>query len=394
MSIAIRNLGARLSGLHATTFLGMGVSLPFLPVWLQSKALSATMIGVVIALPVVIRIAATAPLMTLVDRGVGPRRLLMASHLAQVIGYLLLMQLESGLAIAALIALVSVAHAAVVPTNDLVIMTAARRHPSLNYGLLRSSGSIAFLAASIGAGYLIDLFGADVVPWSLALLPVLALLAVRIALPSDDLEPAPAPEPKADRATPFPAVLWLVMAAFACSQASHAAVYTFGSIHWRAVGFSDTVIGALWAIGVVVEIGIFIALGPAVGRGKGAFALLLAGSAAVVVRFSVLALDPGLAVTFLMQALHGVTFAASHLGAMVALATLAPASSRGRAQGLLGSLSALALAVATVASGPIYRAAGPAVFAAMVPLGLAGIVFTLVAFRATRAAPRRPSAGG
>ena len=30
-------------------------------------------------------------------------------------------------------------------------------------------------------------------------------------------------------------------------QASHAAYYGFATIHWRAAGLSDAVIGALWA---------------------------------------------------------------------------------------------------------------------------------------------------
>ena len=38
-----------------------------------------------------------------------------------------------------------------------------------------------------------------------------------------------------------------------------------------------------------------------------------------------------------LQALHGLTFGATHLGAMAALAALAPEAARGRAQGLLGS---------------------------------------------------------
>jgi PPP family 3-phenylpropionic acid transporter len=124
------------------------------------------------------------------------------------------------------------------------------------------------------------------------------------------------------------------------------------------------------------------------------FGLMLAGGAASVLRFLVLATDPGLGATFAVQALHGLSFGATHLGSMAALAALAPEAARGRAQGLLGSLSALAMAAATVGSGYVYGTAGSAVFAAMVPLGLAGIALTLYALRRNRIQPQSSGEGG
>ena len=114
------------------------------------------------------------------------------------------------------------------------------------------------------------------------------------------------------------------MVAAALAQGTHGGLYAFGSIHWRAIGFSDTVIGYLWATGVVAEILVFYLFGRGVGRGSAGLGLLLAGSAGAALRFGVLAADPGLGVTFALQALHGLSFGASHLGAMAALAALAP----------------------------------------------------------------------
>jgi hypothetical protein len=52
-------------------------------------------------------------------------------------------------------------------------------------------------------------------------------------------------------------------------------------------------------------------------------------------------------------------------------------------------MTALAMATATILSGPIYRAGGPVVFAAMVPLGFFGLLLTVAAARMVR----QPSAG-
>jgi PPP family 3-phenylpropionic acid transporter len=113
-----------------------------------------------------------------------------------------------------------------------------------------------------------------------------------------------------------------------------------------------------------------------------------------VIRFTIMAFQPGLATTFVLQAMHGLSFGASHLGAIAALTAMAPLQARGRAQGLYGSISALIMVASTVLSGMIYRAAGSLVFAAMVPLGAAGLVLTLVALRMAKAQPQSEGSGG
>jgi PPP family 3-phenylpropionic acid transporter len=66
------SLGLRLSLLHAASFVGVGIYLSFFPVWLASRGLDATTIGFVLAIPMVVRIVVTAPLLGLADRSVGP----------------------------------------------------------------------------------------------------------------------------------------------------------------------------------------------------------------------------------------------------------------------------------------------------------------------------------
>ena len=46
--------------------------MPFMPLWLNALGLDAVVIGVLLALPIGTRIIATAPLMSLLDRGLGP----------------------------------------------------------------------------------------------------------------------------------------------------------------------------------------------------------------------------------------------------------------------------------------------------------------------------------
>jgi PPP family 3-phenylpropionic acid transporter len=122
--------------------------------------------------------------------------------------------------------------------------------------------------------------------------------------------------------------------------------------------------------------------------------LILIGSAAAAIRFTILSLHPGLGLTFVLQTMHSLSFAATHIGTMAALTALAPKHARGRAQGIYGSLAALATAISTLVSGMIYKEAGALVFAAMAPLGIAGFILMLIVTRLLKTQPQREGSGG
>ncbi|MEE1613643.1 MFS transporter [Microvirga sp. CF3016] len=390
----LKALEFRLGALHAASFTSHGIYLPFFPLWLQSKALSPTVIGFVVAIPIIVRILATAPLLSLADRSFGARRLLLASHLGQLIGFPLFLLVDNGILIMALVALVAIAQSCIIPGNDLVSTNAVQKHPGLNYGRIRGAGSVAFFVANIVGGYLVGAFGPDVVIVALALIPILGISATLIAVPKEVPEPAdPDDPPRRNAPAKLSGILWLVLVAGAVTQASHGALNAFGSIYWRSTGFSDEVIGYFWAAGVIAEILVFIYLGRHVGRTSGV-GLILLGSAAAVIRFTIMSLEPGAEVMVVLQTMHSLSFAATHIGTMAALAALAPMTARGRAQGIFGSLSALAIAASTIVSGMIYAQAGAGVFAAMAPLGAIGFLLMLVVVRLQKTQPQRAGSGG
>jgi len=390
----IKALEFRLGALQAASFTSHGMYLPFFPLWLQSKALPPTLIGLVVAIPIIVRILTTAPLLSLADRSFGARRLLLASHLGQLIGFPLFLLADSSLVIIALVALVAIAQSCIIPGNDLVSTNAVQKHPGLNYGRIRGAGSVAFFVTNIAGGYLVGAFGADVVIVALTLIPVLGITATLNAVPREVSEASVHSEPQREVASPkLSKILWLVLIAGAVTQGSHGALNAFASIYWRSIGFSDAIIGYFWAAGVIAEILVFIVLGRAVGRGSGV-GLILIGSAAAAIRFTIMALQPGAEVMFVLQTMHSLSFAATHIGTMAALTALAPMQARGRAQGIYGSLAALTTAVSTVLSGLIYSEAGAGVFAAMAPLGAVGFVLMLLVVRLQKAQPQRAGSGG
>ena len=152
---------------------------------------------------------------------------------------------------------------------------AVREDPSLNYGRIRLWGSLAFLLCNIGAGYMLASTPADAVIIALILISLTAA-AISIRAPARAVrsEPGtPRPPPR-----PLPAALVWFIAGGALLQGSHATVYGFGSIEWRAQGISESVIGWLWAIGVIAEVILFWLIGRGVGRGADSRILMLMGA--------------------------------------------------------------------------------------------------------------------
>jgi PPP family 3-phenylpropionic acid transporter len=386
-----------LAALYGACFAVLGVSIPFFPVWLEQHGLGSAAIGMILAVSILMRALFAPLLMALADRGFGVRRLLVLSNIGAALAYAMLSAAGDALAIGLLVAVLAVAQAAVVPLSDHATTEAVRRDPRLHYGRVRLWGSIAFLAANIGSGYVVGAAGAGVVVWLLAGLSLLSIAVAWIGPlpePASGSGDATQDAPEAPRLKPSPHTLWCVLAAAACIQASHAALYGFASIDWRTRGFPEPAIGSLWATGVVAEIVLFALLGPMMGRAQGAFRCLMLGGAAAVVRFSAMTVEPGLPATFALQALHGLSFGATHLGTMTALTLLAPPALRGRTQGLLSSTLAVVTAGASVLSGAVFRTAGPLAFAAMVPLAGLGIAFAAMAARNFADQPQRAGEGG
>ena len=393
----------RLGLLYAVVFVEIGVAMPFMPVWLGALGLDPGLIGLLLALPIATKIVATRPLTGLIDRGVAPRTLLAVGSLTLAATYAL-MPAAAGLAVVwlgLLVVLNAAAQAPLVSSIDYLTLAAARRAPRrIDYARIRLFGSVAFLLANLAGGALLGLLGGQVaVP---LLLTGLAGLAAAVALATGE-RTAPR-EPRAAAAGPpprLPRVLRLTIAAAALIQASHAAIYAFGSLAWAAHGVSAPWIGALWAIGVAAEIALFAGLSRLPARWRSPFRLLALGGTAAALRAAGLSVaDGSLALLVPLQMLHALTFGATHLGAMNAVSAFAPDGARGRAQGTVGASTALVSALATLACGPVYGALGSgAAFLMMAPLAVSGLCLVGLARGAARTAVirepgRRPGPSG
>ena len=105
----------RLALFYAALFLALGVQLPFLPVWLAAKGLDAREIGIVLAIPMLIRVLAIPLAARAADRHDALRGTILLSAAAAVLGYGLVGLAEGALRIMLAFALVSAFYTPMMP---------------------------------------------------------------------------------------------------------------------------------------------------------------------------------------------------------------------------------------------------------------------------------------
>lgn len=365
--------------LYAAQFVAIGAYLPFMPVWLADRGLSAGEIGLVLTLPMLAR-SFVAPALALgVDRR-GDRRAPLAALAALSGGATMALFLLTGLAaILAGFAALALFWCALMPLTEASALAAARAGRG-DYGRMRLWGSVSFIAANLGAGMLVD----EIAPGAAVALVAGAFLLsglFALRLPRDDAQELPAVADgltlAAGRALLGATFLGPIVLA-GLMQSSHAVLYGFGTLHWQSLGYSNTMIGWLWATGVIAEIVLF-AFSARPVRWLRPTGLLVLAAAAGVTRWTAMAFDPPLAAQFALQVLHAFTFAAVHLASVTLIANGAPRRLAGTAQSLLFAVSSLIMAATMPLAGALYGAVGGGAYWAMAAMALAVLAVLAVA---------------
>jgi PPP family 3-phenylpropionic acid transporter len=375
MPQAVAPLSTRLGAFYATSFLVVGIQSPFWPVWLSGRGLDAQEIAILFAAAIWAKVIATPLIGGLTDR-LGWRRGIMVALAAMAcIAYAMLWPAWGFWPLLWLNLVAGVSQSALMPLGDSITL-AAVRGTGLDYGRIRVWGSISFIVAAMGSGALLAGNAAPAMPGNTVLVLVLAASAMLLIacfwIPS-----APAAVGRARWAAlgRFAADrrFWLFVASGSALQSSHQLYYGFGTLYWREQGFSDTVIGALWAEGVVAEIALFWQSAPLVAR-LGPLGLMALGGVAGIVRWSLIGAVPGLAAAAVLQLLHGLTFGAAHIGAMYFMARTVPPGAAASAQSLYAAVSAgLGSGFVMLAAGVLYSAYGGQAYLFMALLSAAGL---------------------
>jgi PPP family 3-phenylpropionic acid transporter len=157
------------------------------------------------------------------------------------------------------------------------------------------------------------------------------LAAVTLSLPEQPLRRAVRAGVSLGERLREPAVLAFLASAFLMVFA-HAALYSFFSLYLERHGYSRTAIGAIWAIGVVAEILLFMLQRHLFDR-LSAMRLLAFSFLVCALRFAMVgASDGALWVLVWAQLMHAVTFGLHHSASMAVLHGWFEPAQQGRAQ--------------------------------------------------------------
>ncbi len=243
---------------------------------------------------------------------------------------------QSYFGIFVLLALMYFASAAQGPIAEANALAVAGSDPG-RYGKIRLWGSIGFLLAVALVGPILDLLGTQRLPQVLTVISALLVAAVWI-LPEPNLVRVRANIVKVRDRLLEPAVALFFASAFLMIFA-HAALYAFFSLYLERSGYSKTVIGLIWSIGVVAEIAVF-RLQRRLFERFGASGLLGASLLIAMARFGLIAISGGgLLLILLTQLLHAVTFGVHHSACMAYLQRWFAPEQQGRAQALYTTLA-------------------------------------------------------
>jgi len=360
---------------YAGAFLTLGTLLPFWPLWLESRGLTAVEIGQLLAVFSWSKVVATPLIGQMSDRSGRSKAALTIVAGASLLCYLAFLPAAGYWPLLILQLLAGIAFQAMIPLGENNTMQAVLRD-GLDYGRIRLCGSLAFMAGTLLCGLLLREAGT---PWVLYLViaGLAATLLACLQLPSDIRR-----RPQGRFWGGFRQLLRLpafvvFLAAGALLQGSHALYYGFSSLHWQTAGLSATTIGLLWAEGVLAEVLLFAFAGRALATWSTARLLVVAGLCGIL-RWGVLGSTTALLPLLAAQLLHAGTFGAAHLAAVHYIAKVAqPQGLGGTAQSLYAAVAGgLVSGLLLLASGPLYASLGGAGFFVMAGVSASGLLLT------------------
>lgn len=368
----------RLSLFYTALFCFMGVLLPFWPVWLKARGLSPEDIGLLFGLATFIRIITNPLIAQEADRRGSRKPFMIALSAASFVIFLIYFRTESFWPILLVTLAFNACWGALMPLAESLTFMKAKIE-GFQYGRIRLWGSLAFIVSAAFAGWVISEAGEEVImPLSASALALTFLVA--LYLPRSRAQKAVEgrnPMAPLFRNRPF----LLIMIAAALIQSSHAVYYGFATIHWRGVGYSDTLIGFLWAEGVIAEIVLFTYGTRLIGRIGPAKMVLIAGLVGIV-RWTLTGASDSLSVLIIVQSLHAFTFGAAHLGAVHYISANIPEELSATAQSIYSAVvMGIAMGVMMILAGHLYGAFNAGAFYFVALLAAVGVGLAAVQMR-------------
>lgn len=328
----------RLSTFYLFYFASLGALVPYWALYLQHLDFTPLQIGQLMALLMTTKIISPNLWGWIADHTGRPMAVVRLGSLLALLAFALVFFVRDFWPLAAVMVLYSFFWHAALPQFEATTLTHLGEKEHHRYSQIRLWGSIGFIVAVVALGPVMDIKGAGWLP------PVLLLLFAAIwlsslAVPESERhhEEDGVPGSLLDQLR-RPEVLALLLVCF-LAQASHGPYYTFYTIYLTEHGYSRSMIGPMWALGVIAEIGIFMVmhrLAPHYGLRNLLIAALLLTSG----RWLMIGHWPdSFALLLVAQTLHAASFGIFHAVAISLFHRYFRGRHHGRGQALYSSLA-------------------------------------------------------
>jgi PPP family 3-phenylpropionic acid transporter len=326
----------RLSGYYFFYFAFIGAFSPYFGLYLQSLSFSAWDIGLLMSQMQLMRLFGPYLWGWLADRSGRRMFIIRLAGAAGLAGFLAFFWLDRLAGMLVAMAVLAFFWSGALPLVETLTFDHLREERG-RYSRVRVWGSVGFIVAVTATGALLDRVSPIGVLWACSLI-LGGIFLLGLVLPEVRQTISTGESGDIAGILRQPRVRALMLACLMMS-AAHGAYYVFYSIHLDAHAYSKSEVGALWSLGVLAEIAVFMAM-PRLFRRFSLRQLLLASFSAAVLRFLLMGWGVNsLLLTVFVQVLHALTFGVHHASAIAAVNRWFPGRLQGRGQALYSSLS-------------------------------------------------------
>lgn len=370
----IKKISAKFSLVYFSIFIVIGINAPFFPLWLSSKGFTERYIAIILATSVLTKLLANPFFAGLGDK-YGNRKIpmLYLSFISTII--LFSLNIFNSLYLIAFMAITSWAlFAPLMPLTESLTTTAIKKY-NFDYGNTRLWGSVSFIIIAFFGGIIIEKYGLKYVPILMTIGALFLFLSI-IIMPT--IPSLPARKKFSTYALLKNRNFFPFLLACGAIQSSHGIYYGFSTIYWKSIGLSETVIGALWAEGVVFEIILLAYFYKFKNYTSPKIFIIIAGVMAIL-RWTLMAYADTILFIALIQILHAFTFGLTHLAAINFISEVMPVRAQAKSQALYSAISMGAfLAVSISVSGDLYRIFYDKSFLFSSFLAFSGVIISLI----------------
>lgn len=374
-------LSTRLSGFYFSYFAFIGVFATYFGLYLKDLGFSGTQIGLLMSLLHIVRVVTPNFWGWLADHLHMRMPIVRVTFAASMLAFALLYFVDQFAVIFIVFVLMTAFWSCAMPLFEASVVSRFAEGGAVDmgrYGRIRLWGSIGYIVAVAFAGWLLDRIEIRwlltmVMAWMVVLLVFSWLTPEHVSGESHEK-----PEPVWKRLKE-PAIACFIAACF-MNAASQGASFVFFSIYMVEHGHSKTAVGALWSIGVVFEIAMFMLL-PRLFQRYTHYSVFVFGFGASIVRYLIVAAFPdSFLAQAVAQALHMFTFATYHAIALNVVHSIFTGRAQNRGQAMYTSLSwGLGGAVGGLLAGWTWDAWGhQPTFAVSAVLSACGLMLVLL----------------